>query len=93
MKILFKNQVIFDEFNYQTWFPGNDLVENLCTYVPFLTFESEKNDENQSKAKNLKVSTTPYMQHENSSSFNVPPLKKKCSGKLIKNIIKRISLH
>lgn len=76
----FKEQVIFDDYNYQTWFCGNDLVENLCTYVPFITCNFDEIEFDKSNRTHIEESNKKSLEDEKKLFFNVPPSKKKCSG-------------
>lgn len=74
--------MIFDEYNYQTWFRGDDLVENICTYVPFMSFEvGEEKEASSQVVESMAVGEMDSLDlNEEQKSLKVPPLKKICSG-------------
>lgn len=78
--LLFKEQTIFDEYNYQTWFRSNDLVENLCTYVPFMSCEASFDKEDFEAVDLGEMKSLEINNDDEQKTLKVPPMKKICSG-------------
>lgn len=75
--------IIFDECNYQTWFRGNEIMENVCTYVPFMTCELVHDTTNEYAAQSAQPPTgnqPSTSQSTTNRKLKIPPFKKIRSG-------------
>jgi E3 ubiquitin-protein ligase UBR3 len=82
----------FNEFNYETWFNSDDILENISTTVPFtqLIKLSKNNDKKEDQQEEsifrfeMLQSSSPLMttinEQQSEGCFKVPPSKKICSG-------------
>jgi E3 ubiquitin-protein ligase UBR3 len=73
----------YDELNYDTWFSGNDLAENICTHVPFSKYEKKSNEASVCDGKDVIEYSRFNQQQENMEVSNerqttkrLPPHKK-----------------
>ena len=75
-------RVPFNELNFETWFKSHDIVENLCTYVPFTKYELSKEVApcSESDSSGTQASTASTAADIFVSKQPLPPLKKMCSG-------------